>query len=373
MIVAEQKSMDDLKRMMKGKKKVLAVGCGTCVSVCFAGGKKETGALASALKTAAAVDGETLEVEEKTVQRQCVQEFVEPLAEDLKDYDAILSLGCGVGVQTLAERYPETRVLPGLDTQFMGQPTEPGVWEERCVGCGNCVLEYTGGLCPITRCPKQLFNGPCGGSENGMCEVDTSLPCVWSMIWDNAENLELTDTLMEIRPPQDWSTSRSGGLRRTVVRDDLHQPSAVGKSPAPSSAPAQAPADKPADPNASWTKVCATADIAEGAMKKFAIAGISVMIANLGDCWRAFPPMCPHMAEPLEESGFLENGMLTCTKHIWQWNLRTGEMAGAAEKPILTYDIKEEGGEIFVSTDNELVYEHDEEEELSDDDFFSAG
>ena len=227
MIVAEQKPMAELKKMMKGKKKVLAVGCGTCVSVCFAGGKKETGALASALTTAAAVDGETLEVKEITVQRQCVQEFIEPLDEDLEEYDAVLSLACGVGVQTMAERNPKTRILPGLDTQFMGQPTGTGVWEERCVGCGNCVLEYTGGRCPITRCPKQLFNGPCGGSENGMCEVDTSQPCVWSEIWDNAENLDLTDTLMEIQPPQDWSTSRSGGLRRTVVRDDLYQPSAV--------------------------------------------------------------------------------------------------------------------------------------------------
>jgi ferredoxin len=227
MIVAEQKDLSELKKMMKGKKKVLAVGCGTCVSVCFAGGQKETSGLAAELSTAAAVDGESLDVDVKTVQRQCVQEFIEPLSDDLKDYDAVLSLGCGVGVQTLAGRFPDTRILPGLDTQFMGQPVSPGVWEERCVGCGNCVLEYTGGLCPITRCPKQLFNGPCGGSEDGMCEVDLSLPCVWSEIWGNAENLDLTDTLMEIHPPQDWSTSRSGGLRRTVVREDLHQPSAV--------------------------------------------------------------------------------------------------------------------------------------------------
>lgn len=372
MIVAEQKPMDDLKRMVKGKKKVLAVGCGTCVAVCFSGGKKETGALASALETAAAVDGETVEVEEKTVQRQCVQEFIEPLAEDLQEYDAVLSLGCGVGVQTLADRFPETRVLPGLDTQFMGQPTEPGIWEERCVGCGNCVLEYTGGLCPITRCPKQLFNGPCGGSENGMCEVDTSLPCVWSKIWENAENLELTDTLLEIQPPQDWSTSRSGGLRRTVVRDDLHQPSAVGKADKRSSVPLPAFEDKPLDPNAIWTRVCAVADIAERSMKKFTVADVPVMIANLGDCWRAFPPECPHMAEPLEDSGFLENGLLTCTKHIWQWNLRTGEMMGTAERPILYYDVKEEDGGIFVSAEIELVYEHEEEEEFSDDDFFNA-
>ena len=230
MIVAEQKSLPDLKRMMKGKKKVLAVGCGTCVSVCFAGGQKETRGLAKALQTAAAVDGDELVVEEKTVQRQCVQEFIEPLADDLGEYDAVLSLGCGVGVQTMAERYPTTRVLPGLDTNFMGQPTEPGVWEERCVGCGNCVLEYPGGLCPITRCPKQLMNGPCGGAEDGMCEVDTSVPCIWTKIWNNSENLNLMDMLMEVQPPKDWSTSRGGGMRRTVVRDALHQPFAIGKA-----------------------------------------------------------------------------------------------------------------------------------------------
>ena len=230
MIVAEQKPLDELKRMMKGKKKVLAVGCGTCVSVCFAGGQKETRGLASALQTAAAVDGEELEVHEKTVQRQCVQEFVAPLEDELGDYDAVLSLGCGVGVQTLAERYPKTRILPGLDTNFMGQPTEPGVWEERCVGCGRCVLEYTGGLCPITRCPKQLMNGPCGGSENGMCEVDTSIPCVWNKIWDNADNLDLMDMLMEVQEPKDWSASRGGSMRKVVVRDDLHQPNADGRA-----------------------------------------------------------------------------------------------------------------------------------------------
>ncbi|MBT5298434.1 MAG: hypothetical protein HOL41_08770 [Rhodospirillaceae bacterium] len=259
MIVAEQKPLEDLQRMLKGKTKVLAVGCGTCVSVCFAGGQKETRGLAAALQTAAAVDGEELEVHERTVQRQCVQEFIAPLEDDLEEYDAVLSLGCGVGVQTMAERFPKTRTLPGLDTNFMGQPTEPGVWEERCVGCGNCVLEYTGGLCPITRCPKQLMNGPCGGSEGGMCEVDTSIPCIWSKIWGNSENLNLMDMLMEVQPPKDWSTSRGGAMRRTVVRDDLHQPNADGRTTTTEVAAAKADAADgpeaeveapPADPNA---------------------------------------------------------------------------------------------------------------------------
>ncbi len=378
MIVAEQKPLEEIKRMLQGKKKVLAVGCGTCVSVCFSGGKKETGALAAALRTAAAVDGQALEVEELTVQRQCVQEFIQPLADNLGEYDAVLSMACGVGVQTLAERFEGTRVLPGLDTHFMGQPTEPGLWEERCVGCGHCVLEYTGGLCPITRCPKQLMNGPCGGAENGMCEVDREIPCVWSKIWEQSDNLDLMDMLMEVQPPKDWTKSRGGSMRRYEVRSDLRQPSAVGVAPAtvrvelkPTAATAPAPAGEP-----EWQVVCATADVAEQSMAKFDVEGIPVMLANLGDCWRAFPPYCPHMAEPLAESGYLENDRLTCTKHIWQWNLRSGALLGIAERPIQTYPTKAEDGQVWVRVAQEIAYEYDEpddtdEDELDDDDFFA--
>ena len=119
-------------------------------------GRKKPAAWPKHLQTAAEVDGEELVVEERTVQRQCVQEFIEPLADDLGEYDAVLSLGCGVGVQTMAEKFPKTRTLPGLDTNFMGQPTSPGVWEERCVGCGNCVLEYTGGLMSNNPLPETV-------------------------------------------------------------------------------------------------------------------------------------------------------------------------------------------------------------------------
>jgi len=127
-------------------------------------------------------------------------------------------------VQTLADHYPETRVLPALNTKFMGGPTQQGVWEERCQGCGDCMLEYTGGICPITRCAKQLMNGPCGGtSEDGRCEVDPDTPCAWFDIWERMEKLEIQDELMQVRPPKDWSTSRDGG-RRKIVRKDLQKP-----------------------------------------------------------------------------------------------------------------------------------------------------
>ena len=224
MIVADQKSIEEIRKMLRGKQKVLAVGCGTCVAVCFAGGKREVGVLSSALRMATELEGEAVEMDETVVQRQCETEFIEHLGDKLGEYDAVLSLGCGVGVQTLADKYPTTRILPGLNTRFMGGPTEQGVWEERCQGCGNCMLEYTGGICPITRCAKQLMNGPCGGTdEGGFCEVDPETPCAWHDIWKRMELLEIQDQLMEVQPPKDWSTSRDGG-RRKIVRKDLQKP-----------------------------------------------------------------------------------------------------------------------------------------------------
>ncbi len=223
MIVAEQKPLAEIKAMLAGYQKVLVVGCGTCVTVCFAGGEKEVGILASALRMATRLDGNGIDLDETTVQRQCEWEYIDPLADRLEDYDALLSLGCGVGVQTLAERFPSKRVLPGLNTSFMGLPTEQGVWEERCQACGNCILDMTGGICPIARCSKQLLNGPCGGSQNGECEINPEIPCAWQLIWERMSALGLLEQLMEVQPPKDWSTSRDGGPRR-IIRDDLRLP-----------------------------------------------------------------------------------------------------------------------------------------------------
>ncbi len=223
MIVAEQKPLAEIKDMLNGAEKALVVGCGTCVTVCFAGGEKEVGILASALRIATKLDGNGLNLDEVTVQRQCEWEYIDPLAGSLENYDAILSLGCGIGVQTLAERFPDKRVFPGLNTTFLGLPTEQGVWEERCQACGDCILDLTGGICPIARCSKQLLNGPCGGSQNGECEIDPEVPCAWQLIWERMSDLGLLDRLMEVQPAKDWSTSRDGGPRR-IIRNDLRLP-----------------------------------------------------------------------------------------------------------------------------------------------------
>ncbi len=223
MIVAEQKPLNEIKAMLKGFKNVLAVGCGTCVTVCFAGGKQEVGVLSASLRMSMDLDGEAINIDESIVQRQCEKEFNAPLESKLEQYDAILSLGCGVGVQSLAQEFPGKRILPALNTKFMGYPSEHGVWEERCQGCGNCVLHLTGGVCPVTRCPKSLFNGPCGGSQEGICEVDHDAECAWHVICENQLSLGLFEEMIEIQPAKDWSTARDGGHRK-IVREDIRLP-----------------------------------------------------------------------------------------------------------------------------------------------------
>jgi ferredoxin len=220
MIIAEQKALAEILEMLGGARKVLVVGCGTCVTVCFAGGEKEVGILASTLRMKSKVDGNPIDVDEITVQRQCEWEYIDPLGDRLKEYDAVLSLACGIGVQAMNERFPDSVTLPGLNTTFLGLPQEQGVWEERCQACGDCILGITGGICPIARCSKQLLNGPCGGSQNGMCEIDPDVPCAWQLIWERTAKLGTLDRLMEVQPPKDWSRARDGGPRK-IVRDDL--------------------------------------------------------------------------------------------------------------------------------------------------------
>lgn len=220
MIVGEQKPLEEIMELLGDAQKVLVAGCGTCVTVCFAGGEKEVGILASELRMKSKLEDHPMEVDEVTVQRQCEWEYVDPLGEQLDEYDVVLSLACGIGVQAMNERFPDVITLPGINTTGLNLPVEQGIWEERCQACGNCILGETFGICPIARCSKQLLNGPCGGSQDGVCEVDPDIPCAWQLIWDRAIEFGQMERLLKIEPPKDWSQSRDGGPRK-IVREDL--------------------------------------------------------------------------------------------------------------------------------------------------------
>ncbi len=217
MIVADRKPLDEIIRLIGSARRIAIVGCGECVTVCHSGGEKNVLMLERELRMHSVATGAPIEVSGIVSRRQCDPEFNEDAA---GDWDVIVSLGCGAGAQTLAAQFPSIRVIPGLNTRFMGAHTSLMRWEERCAGCGNCSIHLFAGLCPIARCSKSLLNGPCGGSFEGHCEIDRSIECVWQKIVDRLTEDGRLDTLDEVCPPKDWRTSGAGGPRVYTSEDN---------------------------------------------------------------------------------------------------------------------------------------------------------
>jgi len=219
MITAEQKPIEEIREMIAPYKRILALGCGSCVAECAAGGEKETAMLASILRMKAKMNGEEVFIKEKTIDRQCVKDFIIQLDDMIDQYDAILSLGCGAGVQSVADMFQEMPVIPALNTEFIGETKDQGYWVESCVGCGDCMLYYFGGVCPLARCSKRLMNGPCGGSIKGKCETNPEVDCAWELIIDRLSKFNALDRIEKIYPPKDWSRKQGAGPRR-IIRED---------------------------------------------------------------------------------------------------------------------------------------------------------
>jgi len=219
MIVAEQKPVKEIIESLEGFRRILIASCGTCVTVCMAGGEKEAVELKSLLDIWNKETGTENDINVVVPKRQCDVEFLDEIAVEAENADVILSMACGAGVQFMAERFPAKVVLPALNTKFMGVTRDVGLWTEMCQGCGNCILEKTGGVCPVTRCSKSNFNGPCGGSSGGKCEIDGNVDCGWQLIYDRLKALGRLDRLYEITDVRDWRTSRDGGPRKVEKKD----------------------------------------------------------------------------------------------------------------------------------------------------------
>jgi hypothetical protein len=214
MIVAKRKAFEDIKEMLKGYKKVLNVGCGTCVSVCLAGGEKEVAILNAELDMARKLDNDPIEIQAHTIERQCDREYLAQLDNVIQkeQYDAILSMACGVGIQFLAERFPEIPVFPAVDTCGLAVNQAVGWYEERCRSCNDCVLGLTGGICPITMCAKGLFNGPCGGTNKGNCEISRDQPCAWYMIYERLSKQGRLDNIKKLQSTRGWLDQKPRNL-----------------------------------------------------------------------------------------------------------------------------------------------------------------
>lgn len=212
MIIAERKPFDEIWKMVAAYKHILVVGCGTCVTICWAGGEKEVEILSTQLRFAAIGLDKKLSITETTIERQCEREMVEELRDKAPEVEAILSMGCGVGVQTIADTFADKPVFPALNTIFIGMPEAEGVWTERCSACGDCHLYWTGGICPNIRCAKGLLNGPCGGTRRGgKCEIDSEKDCAWVIIYQRLEKQGRLDLMERYYEPKNHRAVKRPG------------------------------------------------------------------------------------------------------------------------------------------------------------------
>ncbi|MEE8359749.1 MAG: methylenetetrahydrofolate reductase C-terminal domain-containing protein [Candidatus Omnitrophota bacterium] len=205
MIITRKKELQEIIKNLGDDKKVFIVGCGECSTTCETGGEKEVLQMK-----------ELLEKEGKTVtgwgipKAPCVASQVKiSIAKNkkaLREADSILVLACGLGVQSVIENDRDSKMVHiGCDTIFMGEMDKDGIFLERCSACGECTLEQTGGICAVTRCPKGLVNGPCGGTDKGKCEVDKDRDCVWTLIYNRLKEKNRLHLLKEIHAPKDYS------------------------------------------------------------------------------------------------------------------------------------------------------------------------
>jgi ferredoxin len=213
-VKGKQKRLEEIMDCIRPLRRILIVGCGGCVSVCLAGGQKEVGLLRT--ETLAAFRAENLPktIDGYTVERQCNEKFLMELDDQVGDYDGMVSMACGAGVQYLAERYPDKPVYPALNTIAIGIDRQIGVYEERCRACGECVLAYTAGICPVTRCSKGLFNGPCGGTNRGKCEISDQVPCAWQEIYERLKRQNRLDDILKLQEPMAWQNQ----VPRTLIQ-----------------------------------------------------------------------------------------------------------------------------------------------------------
>ncbi len=214
MVKGTRKPLEEIKDYLSKYNKILILGCGGCASVCLAGGQKEVNILKVELELALKKNDARKKIDGFTIERQCNVQFFEELENMVPDYDCILSMACGAGVQLVAEQFRTKPVFPALNTVSIGIDREIGMYEEKCRACGECVLAYTGGICPVTRCAKGLFNGPCGGTNNGKCEISDDISCAWNDIFNILKEQNRLEDILKIREPMQWKNQ----IQRTTIQ-----------------------------------------------------------------------------------------------------------------------------------------------------------
>ncbi|MBT9170712.1 MAG: hypothetical protein DDT18_01057 [Actinobacteria bacterium] len=215
--ITAKKLIDEIKEAIKDAEKIFLIGCGTCATMCHTGGVQEVLEVKDELeKSGKKVTGWMVPpIACDDLTKDALDENIEAI----KEANAILVMSCAFGVQTVAF-FSDKPVYPTANTLFIGKEDTPGHFSEVCIQCGECVLAFTGGICPITTCPKGLLNGPCGGTNDGKCEVSPDMPCAWVRIYERLKKINKFDDFKKIIGPKDWSKAQGPGSFSVKSKDE---------------------------------------------------------------------------------------------------------------------------------------------------------
>ena len=197
--ITQQKTEDEIDQLLNGLGRVFIIGCGTCVTLTRTGGEPEVNSMKEKLSNKGKLI--TGDVVVPVACDNLTRDILDEFGVQIDQADTLLIMTCAFGVQTIAKQLKKM-VVPALDTLFVGKETALGQFDEICIQCGTCILGETGGICPVTSCHKGLVNGPCGGTNNGKCEIDEDKDCVWTLIYHRLQDLGRVDAMRKFQPPK---------------------------------------------------------------------------------------------------------------------------------------------------------------------------
>ena len=206
--ITKQKSEEELARLLDGLGRVFILGCGTCTTLTRTGGEPEVRAMGEQLSSQGKLvtGGVVVPVACDNLTGEALNEY----GQQIDQADVLLNMTCAFGVQTIA-RQLKKMVVPALDTLFIGKESSVGMFDEICTQCGTCILGETGGICPVTSCHKGMVNGPCGGTNNGKCEIDPEKDCAWTLIYNRLKELGRLDSMRTLQKPRNHQGEPSPG------------------------------------------------------------------------------------------------------------------------------------------------------------------
>jgi hypothetical protein len=207
--ITKQKTFEEIQEQLEPFDRIFIAGCGTCATLTETGGVDQVKEMSDKLlELGKRISGTTVIA---TACDEMTSEVMKEYNRAIGDANCILVMSCALGVHRIS-LYIDKPVIPALDTLFIGVEETPGNFREVCAQCGQCVLGATAGICPITTCHKGLLNGPCGGTNNGKCEIDKEKDCAWTLIYNRLKEQNRLYLMKQYNPPHNFQVTPKPGV-----------------------------------------------------------------------------------------------------------------------------------------------------------------